>query len=252
MQKTDFVAAILLSSFLCGCASTAPPTIFVPSETASVVSYFRNGIPIASFSEDSSLVVLSLEESDLGNTKYMRLWFLYKNNSMTPYLLEPLKIVTLSLKGTKRSYDDIGPESPTNVLARIDNEKAISLIAQAIGGALSAASTRPTTLTISSGEEMVVNDQAEKKEAKMLQTSSSMTTTSLLYDEFKHSVNAGILRRNTIFPGESVNGYVYFPLPLRETGFDRLPITPSKYNYNLKITTQFGSNVIEFVPGEGE
>lgn len=77
-----------------------------------------------------------------------------------------------------------------------------------------------------------------------------MVSTAILYDIFQSSVNSGILRRNTIFPGESVNGYIYFPIPADENGF--LLIKPESHNYRLFITTQIGSKVIEFTPAEGE
>jgi len=257
MKKNRLIIWILtllpiMSLMLSGCASTRPPIIYLPTQNSEVMSFYRNGLPFGFVSTDSSLIIILLDPTDVAGTEYMRLWLLYKNNSNTPFLFEPLEAVKLSflsIKAKKESFDNITPKSPTRILAHIKNEKTVNLIAQTIGGALKAISTEPTTITSQEGDKWVVNDRDAKVDAVRSKTMTSIMNTSILYDIYMSSVSSGILRRNTIFPGESVNGYIYFPLPVK----NETPVEPEKYNYRLSITIQNGSKVIiELTPAEGE
>jgi len=260
-MRNSFISIfILILTVISSCASTKPPVIYLPSQNSEVMSFYRNGFPIGVVNTDSSFIIVLLEPTELAGTEYMRLWFLYKNNSHTPFLLEPLKAVKLSILRTqedRKLFDNITPESPAKILSHIKNEKTVTLIAQAIGGTLKAMSTQPTTITNPRGDKWVVNGRDAKVNAVESQTMSSMVSTAMLYDVFQSSVNSGILRRNTLFPGESVNGYVYFPLPvliIDENGYNRheVVIKPENCTYTLFITTQMGSKEIEFTPAEGE
>ena len=155
------------SIVLCGfvflsCASTAPPTIFVPSQDAAVKSYYRNGLPIGAISHDSTLIMLSMEPTELVGTRYMRLWFLYRNGTDAQFLLEPMKCAKLSIEGADEMYQDIAPEAPARILANIENAKASALIVEAIGGTLQGLSAQSTTITNRSGDKWEVNDRGEK------------------------------------------------------------------------------------------
>jgi len=260
MQKILIFIFVLILILIFSCASTKPPIIYLPTQNSEVISFYRNGLPIGVVNTDSSFIIVLLEPSELAGTEYMRLWLLYKNTSNTPYLLEPLKAIKLSIlniQGGSKSFDNMTPESPTKILAHIKNEKTVTLIAQTIGGTLKAMSTQPTTITSPKGDKWAVNDRDAKVNAIESQTMSSMVNTAMLYDLFERSVNSGILRRNTIFPGESVNGYVYFPLPVvTGSNYAYNPqeevIKPENYTYRLFLSTQIGSKVIEFTPAQGE
>lgn len=231
------VILLLTSLMFLNCASTKPPVIYLPTQNSEVMSFYRNGLPIGVVNTDSSFIIVLFEPTDVGDIDYMRLWLLYKNNSNTPYLLEPLKAVKFYIQGKKKSYNNIFPESPTKILANIENEKAVSLIAQAIGGALQAMST----------------EHPYERERAIDRTTSSIGNTVILYDIFKESINSGILRRNTVFPGESVNGYIYFPLPIYEISYGKYDaINTAKYNYRLYIITQDDTKSIDFMPASGE
>jgi len=257
MRKILIFIFVLILIAIFSCASTKPPVIYLPTQNSEVMSFYRNGLPIGVVNTDSSFIVFLLEPTEVSGTDYIRLWLLYKNNSNAPFLLEPLKAVKLSIKGDTNSFDNIAADSPTKILAHIKNEETVSLIAQTIGGTLKAMSEQPTTITSPKGDKWVVNDRNTKVDAMVSKTTASMVNTAILYDIFQSSVNTGILRRNTVFPGESVNGYIYFPLPVVEYsqyGYNRHEevIKPENYTYRIFITTQIGSAVIEFTPAEGE
>ncbi len=109
------------------------------------------------------------------------------------------------------------PESPTKILANISNEKAKSLIVQSIGGTFETMSINPTTaktrLDDGSTLTTTLNDKKEKQDIVTNRTANTMANTAIWYDTYINSVSNGILRRNTVFPGQSVNGYIYFPFP---------------------------------------
>ncbi len=238
---------------LTGCATTTPPAVFLPIKSSETVPFFRNGVAIGALNSDSTYLLVSLEPTAIAHHEYMRLWFLCKNKSDSPFLLEPLKVVTLRMEGGAVTFDVISPESPTKILAHIKNEEARTMIFQAVGGTLEALSAQPTTIRNAKGEEWTVNDTSAKVAAINKKTLESIKNTAFLYDTFKNSINSGILRRNTIFPQESVNGYIYFPLPqIRNDVHQRIKLYPAKYTYKLSISTQFSTKMVEFTPAEGE
>ena len=254
MTQVRFVITVLLAFLIGGCAATVPSRVYLPTQTHETMSFYRNGVPLGIVVIDSVTIMVSIEPVEVAGRRYMRLWFLYKNNSSTQYLLEPMKSILLTIKGREKSYEHISPESPTVMLAHIENEKAVSLIAQAIGGTLQAMSVQPTTMTNPAGGDWKINDKGAKQQAIQDRSARSMSATATMYDIFEKSINSGILRRNTVFPGQGVNGYVYFPLPKpRRGGFKgEISIEPEEYDYQLDITTQSGNRVVEFTPVEGE
>ncbi len=151
-------------------------------------------------------------------------------------------------------YDDqnrkytLYPEKPAIILNNIDNQKLMANITTAIGGALEEMSTRPTTITTKteSGEtiQSTVNDKREKQETVREKTNQSIASTSYWYDLYSGSVSEGLLRKNTVFPNRSVNGYMCFPTANVYSG---LP-----YEYHFLINIPNNNCDIQFVPAQGE
>ncbi len=254
MKTTCAVICFLSAVALFGCVTAKPPSIFVPHPQADVTYYYRNGMPIVVAKIESSLVCFVLDHSaQLGTTRYIRLWALFQNNSHSNLLFEPLKFFSLTLHDGRDSLDTVWPESPTKILTRMSNDAATNLILQSIGGTLKALSTQPTTVTSSSGERSQLNDRQEKIDKISEQTNASVAGTAALYRAYANSASSGILRRNTILPGESVNGYVYFQFPAtRERNLNRGNIDLTKYEIRLDILTPIGSKCINLIRLEGE
>jgi hypothetical protein len=147
----------------------------------------------------------------------------------------------------KRKYI-INPEKPAVILNNIDNQKLMSNITAAVGGALEEMSTRPTTITskTESGEtiQSTVNDKREKQEVVREKANQSIAATSYWYDLYSGSVSEGLLRKNTVFPNRSVNGYMCFPTASVYPG---LP-----YEYHLLIKIPNNNCDIQFAPALGE
>lgn len=261
----EFVSCCLLVAL--GCASSVPETKYLPNEAPNVSPFFSNGQPLAALQTDEAFLLLSLEPAVLGDANYMRMWLLYRNTSDTPYLLEPLKFATLTTTQiSNQKSAAVLPESPTAILADISNEAAAALIVQAVGGALQAATVQPTrtsthgTVQSNSGTAQFLatteaNDLAEKRARALDRTSEALTSTSAWYDFYTTSLNQGILRRNTVFPKQSVNGYIYFPLPdgaVRWRDRGGRYFQSKRYMHDIECRLLSGARVVRFLPIEGE
>ena len=264
---------LILISIVVGCASTTPVTKYLPEQRQNVLPFFTSGQPIAAAQADEAFMLMSLEPTHVAGRPYIRLWLLYQNTSDQPYLLEPLKFTTLTAKCISRGMSESSmPESPTKILAHISNEKSKKMIMQAIGGTLQAMAVKPTTARTevyaksSPGlpaftATTTVNDESEKRAEVHDRTVNAMMNTSMWYELYQNSISEGILRRNTLFPGQSANGYIYFPfnLPLverydpnrnRVVKDDLCHSKDFRYIVSLDMTTV--TQEIKFVPIEGE
>ena len=255
---------IFMVAVIAGCASTTPETKFMPVESDAVFPFFTAGQPIASVQARDAFILLSLEPTILADEPYFRLWLLYQNTSEKPYLLEPLRSLSLRITSIAKGKEGVSsPESPTKILAHISNEKASSLIMQAIGGSLKAMAVQPTTAQTrfddGSSATTTSNDQQEKRDMVGERTAMAMTNTAMWYDVYQNSISDGILRRNTVFPGRSINGYIYFPYPRaadiegRYYEFDE-PVLSIGTRYFLTIDLELSGDTLDiyFTPIAGE
>ena len=252
MSTRNPVLYLLFAFALFGCATSKPPAIFVPQDSREAAYYYRNGVPIVATTVDSFFVSFVVEPSVvLGSKRYVRVWVLFKNDSRSGVLLDPLKFFRLTPVEGKHSLAGATPESPSEILARISIEAAINIMMQSIGGAMKALSTQPTTIRSSSGERYQFNDRQEKIDNANEKAGAAIANTAILYQNFASSVSSGILRRNTLFPNESVNGYIYFPFPRPSLYYgDYLDL--SKYQLRLEIVTPTATKAITLVQVEGE
>jgi len=247
--------ALTLALPLEALAADKRPVIFEPVPSANTRSYFANGEPFAIVTTDSAIVMLVLDPADLvAYNSYLRLWCLYYSKASEPVLLDPGSMARLvSTKIKKHESQELAPESPTTILKLISSEAAGKEILQIIGGALAGAgkamAVQPTTVIgggTASGASWSVNDAADKRGAvtdkAARRTTMATQETETAYELYSRSVNAGILRRNTVFPGGSVNGYIYF-------------LASGKYpEYQHVVALRFPhSDVdVEFNPAPGE
>jgi len=253
-MREYFLFAVSSCLMLAGCAASAPPTVYEPASNGSVYSFYKNGYALGTAGNDSCRVIAELEPSKVAGRQYMRLWLLYYNSSNSPFLLDPVKAARLTASQSNGDTIELGATPPYKILASIDNQKTIAIIAQAIGGVAEAMQQRPTSITNTwTGEQWQVNDTKEKTDMAVSKTNASIVTTSMIFDLYKQSVIAGIFRRNTIFPRQSVTGYIYFSLPYYDiydpdaVHFDDYPDA-----VHVEIFTQGGQLNFDFRRVKGE
>lgn len=260
MINCKIVRIILMITFFTGCASTVPEPKFMPEQSQNVFPFFTKGQPIAAVQSTSAFMLMSIEPTILANRRYVRLWILYQNTSEEPYLLEPKRFVSLTITSISKGKTGTStPESPTKILADISNEKALSMIMQAIGGTLQAMAAGPTTAETrfndGSSATTTIYDQQEKRDIVADRTANTMANTAMWYEIYQNSISDGILRRNTVFPGRSVNGYIYFPFPTgRKWRYADNESYLSSANEFLRVDLDLPgtSQSIYFTPIEGE
>lgn len=242
---------------------TTPRILLQPVPKENLVSYFKNGIPIGALKGKNFDALVYLTYVTVLDRLYIKLWCLYQNFEPEPFLLEPQKHFQLSLKTNDgRKYSAV-VISPSLILQRIENKKEESNITQSIGSALKVMSVQNTIIKGSDGMNYEYNDKSEKQANINSQSRSDILNTANWYTTFMSSINSGILRRNTLFSGEGVNGSIYFEIPLiMEKKIDKRPKSNTDENryvteieeeinlrdltYELSISTPEGDKQVVF------
>jgi len=168
---SDRWAALLAVSLVtAGCATSLPPTVFVPSETPEATSFYREGKPYAALEDSAGAVLLTMRQTTLAERPYLKLWLRVENHSDHNFLLDPDGDIYL-----ERRIGRLGK------LKRIEPESRHDLL-----------ELRPDS----------------HREARAVREAS--------------------LRKNTLFPGQSLEGdvYFYFPAPEPWTEEGRPPASP--------------------------
>jgi hypothetical protein len=208
-------------------------------------------MPIGIFFSDSAFYMYSLDTATVDSEKYLRMWLLYKNQSQTPYLLDPMKCLRLHMQSRQRSFSDILPTRPSKMLESLDNRQAIDEVSEKIGKALQALALIQTSS--SSLEEYFIQWGAISGPFYYMHgkfaPSREGSLSADLHAIFTDGINSGILGRYTVYPNNSVNGFIYFPFPgLRWNATTAGFSEAAEYVYTVELITPTGSKLIQFTP----
>jgi hypothetical protein len=168
--------------------------VYEAEPTPESYSFFSNGIPITVFEVDEAEVMFSASEENILGKAYIKVWLLYLNKTDENYLLEPYNFMSLESTdyGHKQKHN---AKSPGKILSELEEQESVDQVLNTVGTALKLLSSKEDAET-----EIAVQHKINSRDI------------SSLYNVFKESFNAGVLRKNTVFPGQSVNGFVYFPI----------------------------------------
>lgn len=232
------------------------PKLFFPKPSDGFYCIYgmANRSPIGILFTDSAFYMLALSPAIIDSSKYIQLWLLYKNLSKTPYDLNPLRNLKLHVKGKKLSTQDILPTFPELIISAVDTQKIATVISESFGSTLEVLATRQTAFEweksfadlqgmIGFGPRVWVPKPERFSPAREGSLSATM------YSIYQSSVNVGIIKRYTILPGNSINGYLYFPFPglhWKATGL--WFVEASEYEYEVEINTPTGIKRITFFP----
>jgi hypothetical protein len=279
------VARLALGALVAVLTSSAarPPMILVPESKPGFATYYQQGQAIAAAANESTSVLLAADRCDLFGAPYLRIWLLYFSRMDSPVLLEPISTVAIRAYSASGSCYVGQPELPYKLTAQGENAKVRAQIATIFGGALQSigaamgAQPQPTTIRTSgttitgphnthydvSGQTSTVNDQGEKlaarDEAIRAQTERRMDAVTSAHEMFAASLNAGLLRKQTVFPQSGVNGYIYVPFQPYDTIYypsgrvakhvqwPRGPVT-----YKVSFTLPGLADSVTFTPSAGE
>jgi hypothetical protein len=249
-----FVFLLLLPFIGCSVSSVANKQIIFEPANKGIDFTYSDGIPVVNIKTDSSFYVLSLDQPEVAANKYIRLWVLYQNNSNVPVLYKPYNSFELRLQ-IKQDTSKIClllPEKPSEILTDIDVENLNSNTGIFLGGVLnSIVYGKNTTVTTNTGIAYTIDDGRQKSAAIIDRTNADMQMNNEKHGILKSDVSSGILRKNTVAPGKSVSGYVYFKLPKRLfAGFriKKLCVKPICLNYELSILEGKAMTKIPFMP----
>ena len=134
----------------------------------------------------------------------------------------------------------------------VDTERIIARISETIGKPLRAMAVGRSKFLGEDGafEEFARTGKRPVRWMLDITPANDETLSSRLFRVFRNSVGVGVMQRYTVFPNNSVNGYIYFPFPgisWKATGTSFREAL--EYTYQIEIVTQSGSKIIEFVPG---
>lgn len=282
MLNRRILLTVALSSLALGsphalqAARLRPPTIFVPSAGAATQTFYVNGQPLAIILSDSLSLMLSMDIDHVAGKDFLRVWAFVQNNSDATIELIPQS--QFALKALSIDFELIRlarPQVPTTVLQRLEDERAsrqslamLGGVIASLGAALSTSNTtgEARTRAFPSGQtyetRFEIQDAKDKLDSKLGHIDSNTRQTidqiQRLYEGAKVAVSSEMLRRNTLPPHLSANGYLYFDIEsaevieapdVRNRKFER----PRDQTYVLFVRIpSFPEQRVSFWPSEGE
>ncbi|MBI4810523.1 MAG: carboxypeptidase-like regulatory domain-containing protein [Ignavibacteriales bacterium] len=224
--------------------------LFFPqaSDDAYCVYGTGNSLPIGILFTDSALYMYLLEPTIVDSAKYIRMWLLYKNLSGMPYNFNPNTNIKLSMQGQKSSYRDISAVLPQNIQRIIKNEDAVTTSEEVIGRQIQHTAVLHKKALDRERSFLGGNLSPEQYAHYLANDIIRGPISGIAVDNiFSGCTNVGILKKYTVFPGNSVHGYIYFPFPgLNWKATGEWFYEAAQYEYELEIITPNGSKKIEF------
>ena len=245
-MKILLVCFALLSSLLMGCASSRPLLEYDAVPNEKVNTFFLDGVSIASHTSDSCFFSLAIDERAIvGGYGQLRVWCLYQNLGEAPYLLRPWAILRLDIvdSATGEKFP-LAAASPNSLLSRIDEQQASQNLLTFLGGALQAIQVSSSNLP--------ANQKVRAQAGIVRATTAEIAETQQWFSIVQSSVASGLLQKNTVFPGESVNGYVYFPLKSGKRTFTNALFSSKRWRCTITVSTPTGDQEVNFIPVEIE
>lgn len=232
----------LINLLLIGCAASRPTLQYDALPTPSVGTFYLDGNCIASCASDSSYFSLAIDRrAYVGGYGNLRAWFLFQNRATAPCLLRPWTILRLDIVDTLTGEKyPLAAASPNTLLTRIDEQEASENLFSFLGGALRA-------YEISSSN---VSTRHKVRELASIvgSTSADLTATQAWYSIVRESMSSTLLRKNTVLPGASVNGYVYFPLQTEKGSFTTRLFSSKRWKCVFTVATPTGEQEVVFAP----
>ena len=96
MKKLFYLISLFLFiTTISGCGGTTSYLTYQAKPSPDTYNFYSNGIPITSYSNNQTFILLTAQETSLLNDAYIRVWLLIQNNSDSTYVLEPYNIIQL-------------------------------------------------------------------------------------------------------------------------------------------------------------
>ncbi len=234
------------SILLTGCASTRPLVQYDAVPGPKINAFYIDGVSIASCPTDSCFFSLAIDQQAIvGGYGHLRVWFLYENTSSAPFLLRPWTILRMEIidSVTGERYA-VSAATPNELLTKIDKQEASEAALAFLGGV--------TRSLEAANSNMTPREQLRAQSTNVVAAAADIASTQQWYSIVRSSTTSGLLQKNTVDPGQSVNGYVYFPLKTQRRTFTNLLFGSRRWKCAITATTPTGDQEVMFVPVDKE
>lgn len=241
---------VILQIVIAGCVhQSARPIVYEPQSSQKVFSYYVDGNPVAAVVTDNSIFQSAIEHTKLTNRHYIRMWVNYTNFSQDPILFNPMESFQVTQTDKlSDTHSKLEVVYPSEIIQSVIKAEQAAIIANAFIGWSEMVSTSPTTFTTSTGFTIEQNDLEEKINTVSKNTSSRTQKIVNNYDYFVKNMNSILIRKNTVFPGQSVSGFIYFDLSIGVND----SYLAEDYKYKLKFNFVDFDGIIKFDPVLGD
>jgi hypothetical protein len=241
-MKSYIIILVISLIALSGCTPQRELFTYDVADSPEVSSFFVDGLSIAAVETDSCYVSLSVpSNAHIGGYGHLKVWFLYQNLGSSQYLLRPWSNLILHLINNKNGKEyEIHAETPNGLLKKIDKQEGQTSFLSLLGGVLQSANT------LSSNSPS--NYKASEVSYIAQSTVSDISSINHWYSVMRGSVSSAVFKKNTIFPNESSNGYVYFPLQTEERSFTNKMFKSEDYSIVIDVITPTRTVKVHFNP----
>ena len=224
-MNTRFICLAIVLILCVSCVPVVPiQYVYNPDKSDSIHVYYLDGVPAAVTERQNDIVLMSFDRVSLNNEYFLRMWLFFFNKRSEPVLFDPLGSISLRF-GYRGAFNAETPAvramSPSVLLGSMEQQKLKDIGADRFMTALYALSGYGSA--VSKGADPM--DASRTVTATIAQGNALLGSKAALYNAAKETVSAGLLRKNTVFPGKGVQGYVYFRISYSKPDF-RIEMNP--------------------------
>jgi len=221
--------------FMGGCArQLGPPMICTTDDLNGGIQYYFDGTPILDFETETAGVSVSLIPTTLSLTKVLRVDLTILNVTETAFDFDPGDHIWLQIMTSDKEFPVWTPLPPYKIRNSLAQVRAEHSFAMRLLGALRSASYA------ADGDNLTANVVAT-------QARNDADNYEHMSEQYADLLVNSMLRRNTVFPGELVTGYMYFVLSSTQSWDD---IRDDRFRLTIELPDGTREMTFEIIDGE--
>jgi hypothetical protein len=196
--------------------------VYEPQPSDSIRVIYVDGQPVAVLTNPELPVIVKVSFERLRSKRYMKAWVYVLNRTQETIELMPQQQLSVDvLTDDRKNFYSLQSQTPSTLAKTVEDAKNIERTAALFGGivrslsaSISSNDTRATTESPFGTSTTSIHDRAEKAQAELqlvrLQTDMRLGVIESIHENMKASISSTLLRRNTLNPGISANGNMWF------------------------------------------
>jgi hypothetical protein len=223
MKTLPFGFLLVMTIAIGGCATSPVFLIAKTDQAPHIVSFYDDGRPVAVSHRENSTVSVT------GEVKGSEIWLkvYYANASEDRFDVIPTEVRALGIDDFFVMGFPLKTQEPYQYMRRMRNQQSAILALHAFSAAVNTASS-------SSDVALAIRQQTAEQ---------SLRFETLQMDAIARTTEGGLLRRNTLFPGDAVVGYIVIRGPERSGNrLNDLKFPPPL----TRVTVPVGKDIHEF------